>query len=150
MQLTRLMDMHQTPSTQMMESHRMHYDKEHLHQTLSQNHAILPNPPQQSIQTHATGIQNPYNILVPIEVTLNAESIKACSNTPTFMLPNHSTPGTFQEHVLQLDPWEYSLLPNVTLTQDPFAMTLIFMSQASPLQATTDGPPQMATGHLVG
>ena len=97
---------------------------------------------QQVFKTHTT--------LVPIDVTINAESIKSCSNTPTCMLPNQHSPGAFQVHVLQLDPWEYSILTNVTLTQDPFTMTLIFMSQASPLQATTDGPLQMAKGHLVG
>ena len=78
-------------------------------------------------------------MLVPIIITINTESIKAHNYTHMCMLPKPSRPGTFQEHVLQLDPWEYSLLTNVTLTQDPFTITLIFMAQASPLQAAMDG-----------
>ena len=77
--------------------------------------------------------------LVPIDITMNTESIKAHSYTPTCTLPIPSRPGTFQEHVLQVDPWECSLLTNVSLTHVPFTITLISMSQASPLQAATDG-----------
>ena len=85
-------------------------------------------------------------MLVPIDVTINAKSIQACSYTPTCTLPKPGRPGTFQEHVLQLDPWEYSLLNNVTLTQDPFTITSIFMSQVSPLQAAMDGSITNANG----
>ena len=70
--------------------------------------------------------------------------------TPPCMLPKPGRPGTFQEHVLQLDPWEYSLLNNVVLTQDPFTITSIFMLQSPHFKQPWMDPLPTATGHLVG
>ena len=56
-QKTRQMDTHWTSSPLAMESHSLYQDTEYLHLAFSWVHAILPNPPQTSIQTPAAGLQ---------------------------------------------------------------------------------------------
>ena len=78
-------------------------------------------------------------MVAPVNVTTNPESIQVCCYTLAYTLPKPGRPGTVHEHVLQLDPWEHSLLHNVVLTQPSFTITSIFKSQASPLEEATDG-----------
>ena len=85
-------------------------------------------------------------MVVTINITTNMKSIQAQSYTLVCTVPKPGRPGTFQEHVLQLNPWEHSLFNNVILTKYPFTITLIFMSQASPLQAAMDG--SVANGNM--
>ena len=89
--------------------------------------------------SHKQQVLTTSTTLVPIDVTINAESTKTRHSILACTLPHPGISGMFQEHVLQFNPWEYSLLTNVVLTEDPFTISSIFMSQASPLQAAMDG-----------
>ena len=86
---------------------------------------------------------------VPIEVTIHNTHITAKCYTPKCRIPKPTKPGTFQDHILPLDPWEHELLTNVILLHDPFSITSIFHSQTSALQAAMDSS-IANTGHSDG
>ena len=75
---------------------------------------------------------------VPIKVNIHYAHIKAKCCTPKCQMLKPTKLGTFQDHILQLDPWEHELLTNVVLLHDPFTITPFFYSQTSALQAAMD------------
>ena len=76
--------------------------------------------------------------IVPIKIIIHNAHIIAKHYTPKCQMPKPIKPGTFQDHILQLDSWEQELLTNVVLLYDPFTITSIFNSQTSALQMATD------------